>query len=143
VSDVTKARPAKTNQHASVRREHATEIAEDYAEAIADLIADDGECRLTEVAKHFAVSHVTANRTIARLKRDGLVRSQPYGPIELTAAGKRLAERCKRRHAIVYDFLIALGVSPANAVLDAEGMEHHVGPETLAAMEKFTKGTGA
>jgi DtxR family manganese transport transcriptional regulator len=130
------------NQHASVRRDHSTETAEDYAEAIADLISEDGECRLTEIAKHFAVSHATANRTVARLQRDGLVLSSPYRPIRLTAAGKRLAERCKRRHAIVYEFLLALGVSPTSAVLDAEGIEHHVGPETLDAMERFTAAQG-
>ncbi len=127
----------KTNQHASVRRDHSTETAEDYVEVIADLMAADGGCRLKEVAKRFAVSHVTANRTIARLKRDGLVWSEPYGPISLTPAGKRLAERCRKRHAIVYEFLVALGISPESASLDAEGIEHHVGPETLSAMEKF------
>jgi DtxR family manganese transport transcriptional regulator len=133
------------NQHANVRRDHATELAEDYVEAIADLISADGDCRLVEIAKHFAVSHVSANRTVARLKRDGLVQREPYGPILLTTAGKRLAEKCKRRHGVVLEFLVALGVSPDHATLDAEGIEHHVGQETLAAMERFAaskKSTG-
>jgi DtxR family manganese transport transcriptional regulator len=125
------------NQHASVRRDHSTEMAEDYVEAIAQLIEEDGECRLTEIARHFAVSHVTANRTVGRLKRVGLVQSEPYGPILLTPAGRRLAERCKRRHLIVYSFLLALGVPPEDAAVDAEGIEHHVGQSTLQAMERF------
>jgi DtxR family manganese transport transcriptional regulator len=135
-----KAQPAQ--QHASVRKEHATELAEDYVEAIAHLIEADGECRLKEIAAHFGVSHVTANRTVARLKRDGLVQSELYGPIVLTAAGKRLAKRCKERHQAVYDFLLALGVSPEDAASDAEGIEHHVGPSTLKAMARFTAGSG-
>jgi DtxR family manganese transport transcriptional regulator len=106
-------------------------------EAIAHLIEADGACRLTEIARHFGVSHVTVNRTIARLKRDGFVQSEPYGPIVLTTAGKRLADRCKQRHRTVYDFLLALGVPPDDAANDAEGMEHHVGPSTLRAMERF------
>lgn len=130
-----------SNQHASVRRDHATELAEDYVEAVAELMESAGECRLVELARRFAVSHVTANRTLARLKRDGLVQSEPYGPIRLTAAGRRLAERCKKRHQIVYDFLVALGISPEEATIDAEGMEHHVGAATLAAMERFASGT--
>lgn len=129
----------QANQHASVRRNHATELAEDYVEAIADLIQRQGRCRLVEIAKHFAVSHVTANRAVARLKRLGLVASESYGPITLTAAGTELAAQSKHRHAIVLSFLVSLGVSPPNAVLDAEGIEHHVSDETLRCMENFSK----
>jgi DtxR family manganese transport transcriptional regulator len=130
-----KSSPAST--HVSVRKDHSTEIAEDYVEAIAHLIESDGTCRLTEISRHFGVSHVTANRTVARLKRDGLVQNEPYGPIVLTAAGKRLAEKCKQRHQAVYEFLLALGVPLEEAANDAEGIEHHVGPSTLRAMKRF------
>jgi DtxR family manganese transport transcriptional regulator len=34
-------------------------------------------------------------------------------------------------------FLRTLGVSEKTAELDAEGIEHHVSPETLAAIKKF------
>lgn len=128
-----------SNQHEGVRRDHATELAEDYVEAIAEIYERQGECRLKEIAKHFAVSHVTANRTVARLKRDGLVTHEPYGPIHLTPAGKRLAEKSRKRHEIVVGFLIALGVSDETAKMDAEGIEHHVSQETLKQMEKFVR----
>ncbi len=126
------------NQHESVRQDHATETAQDYVEAIDDLINEKGECRLIEIARKFAVSHVTVNRTIARLKRDGYVESQPYGPIFLTASGKKMANESRRRHEIVLQFLISLGVQEQTAIHDAEGMEHHVSEETLKAMEAFT-----
>lgn len=129
-------------QHINVRRDHSTEIAEDYVEAISQLIEADGECRLTEIARHFGVSHVTANRTVARLKRDGLVLSEPYGPIVLTTAGKKLATRCKERHRAVLDFLLALGVPLEDAANDAEGIEHHVGASTLQAMKRFLSRQG-
>jgi DtxR family manganese transport transcriptional regulator len=127
------------NQHASVREDHATELAQDYVEAIDDLIREDGTCRLIEIARRFAVTHVSANRTLARLKRDGLVETQPYGPITLTNRGKRMAQTARRRHKIVLDFLIALGVDDETAASDAEGMEHHVSKETLAAMARFLR----
>ncbi len=129
-------------QHVSVRKDHSTEIAEDYVEAIAHLIEADGECRLTEIARHFGVSHVTVNRTVARLKRDGLVLNEPYGPIVLTAVGKRLAARCKERHRAVLEFLLALGVPPEDAANDAEGIEHHVGASTLQAIKRFLSRQG-
>lgn len=126
------------NKHANVRKEHSTETAQDYVEAIDDLIGEHGVCRLVEIARHFAVSHVTANRTVARLKRDGLVQSDPYGPITLTSAGKRLANSSRQRHEIVLNFLKALGVNAETAANDAEGIEHHVSQETLDAMLRFT-----
>ena len=47
------------------RREHASEIAEDYAEAIADLVASKpGEARVVDLAKRLGVTHVTVDRTI-------------------------------------------------------------------------------
>jgi DtxR family manganese transport transcriptional regulator len=37
----------------------------------------------------------------------------------------------------VYQFLVAIGVSEANAAVDAEGIEHHVGSETLARLKEY------
>ena len=125
------------NQHSRVRSDHATELAEDYVEAIAEQIALKGSCRAVDLARQFQVSHVTVNRTIGRLQRDGFVISEPYAPIKLTATGSRLAKAAKKRHKIVYDFLLAIGVSEATAAIDSEGIEHHVSPETLAAMKEF------
>src|SRR5947199_6848139 len=76
------------------RREHANEIAEDYAEAIADLIAETGEARVVDLAKRLGVTHVTVNQTIARLQKAGYVTSQPYRAIFLTDSGRELAATC-------------------------------------------------
>ena len=127
-----------TNRHERTRQDHASETAEDYVEAIAELIDTNGQCRLTNLAGRFAVSHVTANKTIARLQKEGLVATEPYGPIELTDLGRQLATAARRRHEIVLRFLIALGVSENTAATDAEGIEHHVSEETLQAMSRYT-----
>ncbi|HYG89187.1 MAG TPA: iron dependent repressor, metal binding and dimerization domain protein, partial [Azospirillum sp.] len=44
------------------------------------------------------------------------------------------------RHAIVVGFLKAIGVSDETAERDAEGVEHHVSDETLAAFERVMGG---
>ncbi len=119
------------------RRAHAQERAQDYVEAIADLIAEHGEARATDIAKSLGVSHVTVIRTVQRLQRQGLVTTRPYRSIFLTGAGNTLAARAKERHEKVVAFLVALGVPPRAARIDAEGIEHHVGPETLAAIDRF------
>ena len=128
---------AQPERHRRTRRDHASEIAEDYVEAVAGLIADRGECRVSDLAERFAVSHVTVSRTVARLVRDGLAETEPHRPVTLTPVGARLAEACRDRHETVLRFLRALGVAEATAQLDAEGIEHHVSRDTLAAMRRF------
>ncbi len=130
-------RSAET-QAAALRRtrlEHAAETAQDYAEAIADLCALQGEARAVDLARRLGVSHVTVIRTIARLQRDGYVSTRPYRSIFLTQKGSTLAEESRRRHDIVLAFLRSLGVPEEVAQTDAEGIEHHVSPATLAAFK--------
>ena len=117
------------------RREHANEIAEDYVEAIADLVAETGEARVVDLAQRLGVTHVTVNRTIVRLQKAGLVTAQPYRAIFLTDSGRRMAASCKTRHETVVAFLRSLGIPERVAEMDAEGIEHHVSPDTLAAFK--------
>ncbi len=121
----------------STRQQHAQERAQDYVEAIADLIAGCGEARATDLAKSLGVTHVTVIRTVERLQREGLVTTQPYRSIFLSDKGRTLAAKAKARHETVIAFLEALGISPYTARADAEGIEHHVSEETLAAFEQF------
>ncbi|MCA9185086.1 MAG: manganese-binding transcriptional regulator MntR [Pirellulaceae bacterium] len=121
------------------RRDHATEITHDYVEMIAKIEAMHGECRGSDLARQFAVSHVTVTKTVARLKKDGWVQTVPYGPLTLTAKGKRLAKTVRARHETVLAFLKAIGVSEETAEADTEGIEHHVSPETLRCFRRFLK----
>ncbi|MCK6631949.1 MAG: manganese-binding transcriptional regulator MntR [Fimbriimonadaceae bacterium] len=121
------------------RADHSREIAEDYVELIEQLIAERGEARVTDLASAIGVSKVTVSRTIQRLQRDGFVRSEPYRSVFLTDLGKELAEKARKRHEIVLSFLRALGVSETAAENDAEGIEHHVSEESLAAMRRFVE----
>ncbi len=119
-----------------VRDAHQTELAEDYAELIADLIEEKGEARLVDLSERLGVTKATVNNTIQRLQRDGFVSSQPYRSIFLTDKGRKLAALARERHLIVRDLLIALGVDAETADADAEGIEHHVSKATLEAFRK-------
>jgi len=120
-----------------MRQARQTEIAEDYVELIADLIADEGEARAVDLSERFGVSHATVNKTLARLAREGLVQTRPYRSIFLTNTGMEMAQYARWRHQIVLDFLTAIGVPAETAAIDAEGIEHHVSEETLAVFEKI------
>ena len=117
-------------------------LAEDYVELIADLLVTTGEARPTDIARRLGVSHPTAIKTIARLKREGLATGQPYRGVFLTEAGQALAGRMRARHRLIVDFLLALGVSIEAAEADAEGLEHHVSEATLSAFERFVRKSG-
>lgn len=130
----------KSEPHRRTRNDHAHETAEDYVEAIAEVLTLQATCRIKDLVARFGVSHVTVTRIVARLRKEGLLVTQPYGPIALTAQGKRLAARCRARHDIVYRFLLSLGIDPQTASLDAEGIEHHVSPQTLAKFRELVEG---
>ena len=133
----------KTNKlsepHRRTRSDHASETAEDYVEAIAEIVGSSGKCRIVDLSRRFAVSHVTVNRIVQRLEKAGLVSTRPYQPVELTAQGRRLAKKCRERHEVVFRFLLAIGVDEATAAIDAEGIEHHVSPETLKRFREFVQ----
>jgi DtxR family manganese transport transcriptional regulator len=139
-SSDTKKRTGPKRQAANLsqtRREHASEIAEDYVEAIADLVAETGEARVVDLARRLGVTHVTVIRTIARLHKRGFVTAKPYRAIFLTEKGRTMATTCKARHNTVVAFLRSLGIPEHVAERDAEGIEHHVSPETLATFKRL------
>jgi len=120
-----------------VRDDHALETAEDYLELVEDLRQTTGEARAVDIAASMQVSHATASKVLARLEREGYLTSRPYRGVTPTQLGAELAERSRRRHQLVLQFLLALGVPAEEAETDAEGIEHHVGEATLCAMARF------
>ena len=108
------AEPTQAGRFEQARRVQSKALLEDYAELIADLLATGGEARPTDIARRLGVTHATAIKTIARLKREGLATALPYRGVFLTEAGQALAARVKSRHLLVVEVLRAIGV-PAEA----------------------------
>lgn len=133
----TRTAAAQAKSMGTTRQQHAMETAQDYVEAITDLQAQRGEARVVDLAAQLGVSHATVIQTVKRLQRDGLVTSEPYRSIFLTDAGRGMAKNAKHRHEMTVAVLKKLGVGAEAAEVDAEGMEHHVGKETLKAFERF------
>jgi DtxR family transcriptional regulator, manganese transport regulator len=124
------------------RSAQSSALLEDYVELIADLLISAGEARPTDIARRLGVSHATAVKTIARLKRAALATARPYRGVFLTEKGRALADRVRVRHRLVVDVLRALGVPSEAAEADAEGIEHHVSETTLKAFAHFLKERG-
>lgn len=108
----------------------------DYVELIADLIDDGHEARQVDIAARLGVAQPTVAKMLNRLAGEGLVSRKPYRGVFLTEAGHKVAEESRERHQVVEAFLLSLGVSAETAQIDAEGIEHHVSDETLAAIKR-------
>ncbi|PPR50385.1 MAG: Transcriptional regulator MntR [Alphaproteobacteria bacterium MarineAlpha5_Bin5] len=120
-----------------VRDAHKKENTEDYLELIAELLNRKGEARIVDIAQKLDIAQATANKTIQRLQNQGFVKREPYRSIFLTLKGQKIASKSKKRHNIVLNFLLNLGLDLKTAETDSEGIEHHVSEKTLKKMEKF------
>ncbi len=133
------AEPTHARRFGKARAAQSHALLEDYVELIADLLSSGGEARPTDIARRLGVSHATAIKNVARLKREGLATSKPYRGVFLTREGDALAHQVRSRHRLVVEVLVALGVPAEAAEQDAEGIEHHVSAVTLAAFAVFLK----
>lgn len=122
------------------RQARRSALVEDYVELIADLIDDGHEARQVDIAARLGVAQPTVAKMLNRLACEGLVTRKPYRGVFLTEAGRKVALESRERHQVVEAFLVSLGVSIEIARIDAEGIEHHVSDETLAAFKRALQG---
>ena len=71
------------------------------------------------------------------LKKLGLATQEPYGNIELTEKGARVAAHVLGRHKVLKAFLLKLGVCDETAEKDACLMEHILSAETMERVQDF------
>lgn len=101
-----------------------THGAQDYLKTIYTL---SGERATTTgaIAERMGVAHPSATNMVKRLAKAGLVRHDPYGPVELTPAGKRLALAIIRRHRLLELYLKnVLGLPLDRVHGEADQLEH-------------------
>lgn len=114
-----------------------TTAAQDYLEAIYELIEEKGYAKVVDIAEKLNLSGASVTRMVQKLSRDGFLRSEKYRGITMTEKGRFTARDMQKRHHLLREFLKLLGVDPKTANVDAEGMEHHVSRKTLKCIEDF------
>ena len=114
-----------------------TKSLEDYIEAIYVLIRKEGAARVRDVAAELHVKMPSVVKAMAELKKLELVTQEPYGDIELTAKGRRVANSVLTRHNILKAFLVKLGVTEQVADNDACLMEHILSAQTMDRIRDF------
>jgi Mn-dependent DtxR family transcriptional regulator len=112
---------------------------EDYLERILELINTKGYARVVDIATSLGISQASVTNMIQRLDAEGLLKYEKYRGLVLTTAGETLARNIAQRHQLLTDFLKLLGVDERVIDHDVEGMEHHISPATLRAIEALTE----
>jgi len=111
---------------------------EDYLERILELINSKGYARVVDIASSLDISQASVTNMVQRLDAEGLLKYEKYRGLVLTTAGEELARNITRRHQLLTDFLKLLGIDDDVIYHDVEGMEHHISPPTLRALEALT-----
>jgi len=112
---------------------------EDYLERILDLINSKGYARVVDIAAALKISQASVTNMVQRLDTDGLLKYEKYRGLVLTRTGEKLARSIAHRHKLLTDFLKLLGLNDRVIYHDVEGMEHHISPSTLRAIEALVR----
>ena len=136
---------ANRNRLESIRSAHITQTMarttrmEDYLEVIYELIQHKGYATTVDISNYLNVSSPSVTKMLQRLNESGHINYEKYRGISLTEAGMAVAMNIHQRHGVLAEFLIMIGVEEDTANRDAEGIEHHLHPETLRKLEDFIK----
>ena len=130
--------PVLAGVPAKVNAARSSAAVEDYLERILELINTKGYARVVDIATSLGISQASVTNMVQRLDGEGLLNYEKYRGLVLTTAGETLARNIARRHQLLTDFLTLLGVDERVIEHDVEGMEHHISPSTLRAIEALT-----
>lgn len=117
---------------------HSSAAVEDYLERILELINTKGYARVVDIAQSLKISQASVTNMVQRLDAEGLLKYEKYRGLVLTASGEALARNITHRHQLLSDFLRLFGLDEETIFHDVEGMEHHISPPTLRAIEALT-----
>jgi DtxR family transcriptional regulator, manganese transport regulator len=114
-----------------------TDRMEDYLEVIYELIQQKGYATVVDISESLNVSSPSVTKMLQRLDESKYLRYERYRGISLTQEGIAMAENIHEKHSLLVEFLKMIGVDENIANTDAEGIEHHLHPETLKKLQVF------
>lgn len=113
------------------------ESAENYLETILKLKKRNGYVRSIDIVNDMGFSKPSVSNAMKQFRNNGYITVDIAGHIELTQAGKLIAEKVSERHELITEFLESIGVDPKIAADDACRMEHYVSDETFDKLKYF------
>lgn len=110
------------------------ESGEMYLETILILSRRGGCVRSVDISEYMGYSKPSVSRAVGLLKSGNYIVIDDDGHITLTEAGLKTAEKIMRRHELLTELLVSLGVDRTVAAADACKMEHVISDETYEAI---------
>lgn len=106
---------------------------EDYLEAIAEIIEEQGHAHTKEIADHLKVKMPSVTNALQVLSARGLIHYQSHSPVFLTPAGAETAAVIRHRHNALRNFFCDILKLPANESNDAAcKVEHIIGEKVMS-----------
>jgi len=121
----------------SVKKEDRTDRMEDYLEVIYELIQEKGYATTVDISSYLNVSSPSVTKMMQKLDETGYLKYEKYRGIKLTNEGISIARNIRNRHGLLAEFFMLIGIDEETANNDAEGIEHHLHPETMKKLEEF------
>lgn len=117
-----------------------TPTMQNYLEAIGQLGSEEQVVRVKNIARQMNVKMPSVTEALKTLARDGLIRHEKYGYVQLTQKGENIAEEIYSRHQTLFKFLNEiLRIDPRTADEDACRMEHTISSTALKKLIEFIK----
>ena len=113
------------------------ESAENYLETILILSRKLPVVRSVDIANELGFKKSSISIAMKNLREKELITVSDAGFINLTKAGREIADMIYERHEFLTSWLTKLGVDPEIAAEDACKMEHGVSKESFQAIKNF------
>ena len=108
---------------------------EDYLEAILILQKKIGMVRSVDLARYMEFSKPSISHAVGVLKDGGYLLVDGDGHLQLTYAGKAVAEKIYERHRFLTEMLTGLGVPQETAEEDACRIEHVISEASFQSLK--------
>ncbi len=112
---------------------------EEYIEVIFALQKKHDHVRTNYVASAIGVAPPSVTEMMQKLNNKNLVNYVPYYGVTLTSDGEKMAKKLMKKHKILAEFLVIIGVDKKDADIDACQIEHHVSHRTMKRLNKFVE----
>jgi DtxR family Mn-dependent transcriptional regulator len=120
-----------------MRRDKTSVSQEDYLKSIWEMLEEAQTPISARLAEELNVTPPAVTAALKRMTRDGHVKVDRSGRIDLTRKGRALAERLALRHQLAEILLTeVIGLPWSKAHDEAERMEHAISPEVEALLLK-------
>ena len=110
---------------------------ENYLETILVLSFNGNQVRSIDIVNELEYSKPSVSVAMKNLRAKGFIEIDGDGYITLTDKGEKIADTIYKRHVVISDWLIFLGVDRETAIHDACKMEHALSENSFFAIKNY------